>query len=119
MKRVMGIVVSIALISAVAVFAAEDTTWGKIKASTEAPAPASKAANKACWGQASAVFAQLGEMGLHSSSQGNPRAGLRNLARNLADAGYIPDDTMESLGQFVATSLNLSIEACGTDFPDP
>ena len=66
----------------------------------------------ACWGQASAVFAQTGEMGGHSSSQGNPRLGLRNLARALYDAGAIPDDSMASLGVFVADALGLSIEAC-------
>lgn len=65
-----------------------------------------------CWGQASAVFAQMGEMGPHSSQQSNPRAGLRNLARLLADAGIIPDDTMSSLGVFVANELGLTIAAC-------
>lgn len=66
----------------------------------------------ACWGQASAVFAQTGQMGTHSSSQANPRLGLRNLARALAEAGVLPDDSMESLGAFVATELGLSIDAC-------
>jgi hypothetical protein len=66
----------------------------------------------ACWGQASAVFAQTGEMGEHSSQQANPRLGLRNLARALYDAGAIPDDSMHSLGVFVADALGLSIEAC-------
>jgi hypothetical protein len=65
-----------------------------------------------CWGQASAVFAQMGEMGEHSASQATPRLGLRNLARALADAGAIPDDSMASLGAFVATELGLSIDAC-------
>lgn len=68
----------------------------------------------ACWGQASAVFAQMGEMGEHSSSFETPRVGLRNLARQLAALGIIPDDSMASLGAFVATELGLSIEACGT-----
>ena len=66
----------------------------------------------ACWGQASAVFAQTGEMGQHSSEQPTPRLGLRNLARALADAGVIPDDSMQALGAFVADELGLSIDAC-------
>jgi hypothetical protein len=72
----------------------------------------------ACWGQASAVFARFDEegMGDHSSTQETPRLGLRNLARALADAGVIPDDSMQSLGVFVATAEGLSIEACGTNF---
>jgi hypothetical protein len=65
-----------------------------------------------CWGQASAVFAQMGYMGEHSSSFATPRLGLRNLARQLAATGVIPDDSMASLGAFVATELGLSIEAC-------
>ena len=68
--------------------------------------------DKACWGQATKVFAQTGEMGEHSSQQSNPRLGLRNLARALADAGVITDDSMQSLGVFVATELGLSIDAC-------
>lgn len=77
-----------------------------------------------CWGQASAVFAAMEDdptvagdfpgnaMGEHSASFGNPRAGLRNLARDLADAGIIPDGSMASLGQFVADALGLEIDAC-------
>jgi hypothetical protein len=68
--------------------------------------------DEACWGQASAVFAQTGEMGEHASQQETPRLGLRNLARALDDAGIIPDDSMQSLGAFVADALGLSIEAC-------
>jgi hypothetical protein len=75
-------------------------------------AEASVAASAACWGQASAVFAQMGLLGKHSSQQPNPRLGLRNLARALADQGVIPDDSMASLGAFVATTLGLEIEAC-------
>jgi hypothetical protein len=70
------------------------------------PAPAS------CWGQASMVFAQMGLMGEHSSSFETPRLGLRNLARSLADAGVLEDDSMQALGAFVARELGLSIEAC-------
>lgn len=73
----------------------------------------SKADNfQACWGQATRVFAQTGEMGEHSSEQANPRLGLRNLARALAEQGVIPDDSMQSLGAFVASALGLSIDAC-------
>jgi len=74
-------------------------------------APA-QAAEPSCWGQASKVFAQSGEMGSHSSNQATPRIGLANLARVLADAGVIPDGTMAELGVFVSTELGLSIDAC-------
>ncbi len=67
---------------------------------------------QACWGQASQVFAQTGEMGEHASQQPTPRLGLRNLARALFDSGVLADDSMQSLGQFVADELGLSIEAC-------
>ncbi|TKB45668.1 hypothetical protein [Thalassotalea mangrovi] len=67
---------------------------------------------QACWGQASKVFAQTGEMGKHSAEQPTPRLGLRNLARALYEAGVIADDSMEALGVFVADELGLSIEAC-------
>jgi hypothetical protein len=70
---------------------------------------------QACWGQASAVFAQMGVMGEHSSSFPTPRLGLRNLARLLYDAGIIEDDTMQALGAFVAAELGLSIAACMDD----
>ena len=69
--------------------------------------------DKACWGQASAVFAQMGLTGEHSSSFDTPRLGLRNLARVLFEAEVIPDDSMQALGAFVADALGLSIEACG------
>jgi hypothetical protein len=70
-------------------------------------------ASAACWGQASKVFAQMGAMGEHSSSFETPRLGLRNLARALAAEGIIADDSMQSLGAFVADELELSISACG------
>jgi len=76
------------------------------------PVSAAPTDSNACYGQASAVFAQMGEMGEHASSYETPRLGLRNLARALADAGVIADDSMTSLGQFVADALGLSIEAC-------
>jgi hypothetical protein len=66
----------------------------------------------ACWGQASAVFAQMGLMGEHSSQFETPRLGLRNLARALYAAGAIPDDSMQALGVFVSQELGLSIDAC-------
>jgi len=70
------------------------------------------ALEKSCWGQATAVFAQMGELGEHASQQPTPRAGLRNLARLLADDGIIPDDSVQALGAFVANALGLSIDAC-------
>ena len=48
---------------------------------------AAEAQGNSCWGQASAVFAQTGLLGEHSSQQPNPRLGLRNLARLLAELG--------------------------------
>lgn len=71
-----------------------------------------RADNAACWGQASAVFAKMGDMGLHSSQQETPRLGLKNLARELYDMGVIADDSMEALGAFVSDQLGLSIESC-------
>jgi hypothetical protein len=68
--------------------------------------------SQACWGQATKVFAQTGEMGEHASQQSNPRLGLRNLARELYKAGAIEDDTMQALGAFVADALGLDIDAC-------
>ncbi len=70
--------------------------------------------DQACWGQASAVFAQLGEMGYHSSTQPTPRIGLRNLARALYADGVIEDDTLQALGQFVVAELGLDVSACGS-----
>lgn len=66
----------------------------------------------ACWGQATKVFAQTGEMGEHSSQQPTPRLGLRNLARALYAQGVIPDDTLQALGEFVVAELGLSVDAC-------
>jgi len=68
--------------------------------------------SQSCWGQATKVFAQMGVMGEHASQQPNPRVGLRNLARYLADEGIIPDDSMQALGVFVVNELGLSIGAC-------
>lgn len=73
-----------------------------------------QANGSACWGQASAVFAQTGEMGEHASEATAPgaRLGLRNLARYLYAEGVIADDSMQALGQFVANELGLTIDAC-------
>lgn len=79
---------------------------------TALPVLAAPTNANACFGQASAVFAQTGEMGAHASQQATPRLGLANLADALADAGIIADGSMASLGQFVANELGLSIEAC-------
>lgn len=68
--------------------------------------------DNACWGQATKVFAQMGEMGEHASGFENPRLGLRNLARALYEADIIEDDSMQALGAFVADELGLSIAAC-------
>lgn len=68
--------------------------------------------DNACWGQASAVFAQTGVMGEHASEQPTPRLGLHNLAVTLYEAGVLPDDSLQSLGAFVADALGLSIDAC-------
>ena len=75
-------------------------------------AEATAAAHAACWGQASAVFARMGVMGEHASGQKEPRLGLRRLAKALFEMGLIPDDSMASLGVFVATELGLEIAAC-------
>ena len=71
-----------------------------------------EAASSACWGQATQVFAQTGEMGEHSSQQATPRMGLRNLARALYAEGALDDDSMQALGGFVAREMGLSISAC-------
>lgn len=70
------------------------------------------AVQAACWGQASALFAEMGLMGQHASEQPNSRLGLRNLARSLAELGVIPDDSLAALGAFVAADLGLEIDAC-------
>jgi hypothetical protein len=70
------------------------------------------AAPRSCWGQATKVFAQLGEMGPHASQQTTPRLGLAGLARSLYEAGVISEPTLQALGAFVASDLGLSIDAC-------
>jgi hypothetical protein len=73
------------------------------------------AQDRSCWGQATAVFAETGEMGEHASQQLTPRLGLANLARALYDAGVIAEPTLSALGAFVAGELGLDVDACLTD----
>lgn len=68
--------------------------------------------DQACWGQATAVFAQMGEQGAHASQQSEPRVGLRNLAVALYEDGVLAEPTLQALGAFVASALGLSIDAC-------
>lgn len=76
------------------------------------PAPA-KAYTQACWGQASAAFAQTGEMGEHASQQPTPRVGLANLARSLYADGILDAPTLSALAAFlVSIDPNLTVEAC-------
>ncbi len=62
--------------------------------------------DQACWGQAAQVFAQTGAMGYHSSSQGQPRLGLANLADMLFEAGVIDAPTIQALGAFVSEDIS-------------
>lgn len=77
-------------------------------------APVMDISGAACWGQATQVFARMGEMGAHASEQANPRLGLANLARALYDAGALDEPTLQALGAFVADALGLTIDACMT-----
>jgi len=72
---------------------------------------------ESCWGQATAVFARMGEMGEHASTQPTPRAGLRNLARELYDAGVIEDDSMAALAAWINEEMELDVCACMQDGP--
>jgi hypothetical protein len=77
-----------------------------------APVPV-KAYTQACWGQASAVFAQMGEMGKHASQQPTPRVGLANLARSLYADGILDAPTLPALAAFlVSIDPDLTVEAC-------
>ncbi len=67
---------------------------------------------QSCWGQATAVFAQTGEMGKHASQEPTPRLGLKNLAAALHSQSVLPEPTLQALGAFVADQLGLSIDAC-------
>lgn len=67
----------------------------------------------ACWGQATAVFAQMGEMGDHASQQPTPRLGLGNLAQALFDDGVIEDNTLQALAAWlVSIDPDLTVDAC-------
>ena len=69
----------------------------------------------ACWGEATQVFAQMGEMGEHASQQTNPRLGLRNVARALFEQGVLADDSLQALGVFLSSALGLTIDSCLVD----
>ena len=76
------------------------------------PVPAAAYTN-ACWGQATAAFAQMGEMGEHASQQATPRAGLANLAQLLYDDGVLDAPTLQALGAYlVSIDPELTIDAC-------
>lgn len=75
-------------------------------------AESNEANDNACWGQASAVFAGMGEMGEHARQQPTPRMGLHNLAVALYEQGVIGEASLQALGAFVAAELGLSIDAC-------
>ena len=72
-----------------------------------------KAYTNACWGQASAAFARLGEMGYHASQEETPRDGLASLANDFYDAGLIDAPTLQALAAFIVSiDPNLTVEAC-------
>lgn len=76
------------------------------------PAPV-KAYSNACWGQATAVFAQMGKMGMHASQEATPRAGLANLASALYKDGVLDAPTIQALGAWlVSIDPDLTVEAC-------
>lgn len=73
--------------------------------------PASAQGNS-CWGEASAIFARMGEMGNHASEQDEPRVGLANLSWALYDMGVISEPTLNALAEFVTTELGLDLDRC-------
>ena len=101
----------LALVAIVAIAACSEAVAPE---AIESPtAELSTSQDKACWGQASRVFAMARKMGVHSSSfAGEPRVGLANLARLLFEDGVLSEGTMQALGDFVATAEGYSIEAC-------
>lgn len=77
------------------------------------PASADTDNDQACWGQASAVFARMGEMGDHASQQETPREGLANLARRLFAEEGVGDGSLQGLAAYlVSIDPNLTVEAC-------
>jgi hypothetical protein len=72
-----------------------------------------KAYTQACWGQATAAFAQMDEMGLHSSQEPTPRNRLAIHASYLYDEGVLDASTLQALGAFlVSIDPDLIVEAC-------
>lgn len=74
--------------------------------------PALAQSENACWGLVTQAYAQVdppGTLGEHASQEATPRFGLRNLARALADAGVIPDDSMQALARFVDEESGLNV----------
>lgn len=110
MRPITFVIAPLVVVSAMALASCRTTPTG-VKMERTAAGHLSQSSS-ACWGQATKVFAQMGEMGEHASQESTPRDGLRNLARYLYDQGVIEDDTMEALGKFVSDALGLSIDAC-------
>lgn len=80
---------------------------------TVMPALADTDEYSACWGQATAAFAQMGEMGEHASQQPTPREGLANLAQRLFDEAGVGDGTLQGLAAYlVSIDPDLTIDAC-------
>jgi len=72
-----------------------------------------KAYTQDCFGQATAAFAKMGEMGEHASQQANPRDGLANLARYLYDEEVLDAPTLQALAAWlVSIDPDLTVEAC-------
>jgi hypothetical protein len=74
-------------------------------------AEAGKPTAPSCWGEVSAAFAQLGEMGAHAADPAgdgpnnpDPRLGLANVARAFFDQGIITEPTLQALGHFLSLS---------------
>ena len=67
-----------------------------------------------CWGQATAVFAQMGAMGEHASQQSNPREGLYLLANRLYyEEGVLDAPTIQALAAYlVSIDPTLEVDAC-------
>lgn len=67
-----------------------------------------------CWGQATAAFARMGQMGSHASQQAEPRDGLAVLANYLYyEEGVLDAPTLQALGAYlVSIDPNLTVEAC-------
>ena len=88
------------------------TLLSGVALSTEVQAAPTTPNSHACWGQATKVFAAMGDLGEHASQEATPRQGLRNLARELYEVGILFDDTLQELGAWVAGEMGLTIDAC-------